>query len=232
MKAFSILNYVFSIVGAALLAGAIYLYVDKQAFLEKAETVQGTVIEMIPKRSKESTTYSPVVSFKTKQGQTITYTSSTSSNPPSYSVGENVTMFYDPANPNDAEINGFFSLWLGVLILGFIGTVFFLIGSLGVLFRWKKNKKTQNLRETGRPVSTKFTQVQLNTGYAVNGRNPFQILSQWQDPHTNELYVFKSDNIWFDPTEYVNVDAIRVLIDPQNPKDYVMDISFLPKLKN
>lgn len=232
MKAFSVFNYVFSLIGAGLLAGAIYLYVDKQAFLEKAETTQGTVIEMIPKRSKDSTTYSPVVSFTTKSGQTITYTSSTSSNPPSYDVGEKVEIFYDPANPNDAEINGFFSLWLGVLILGFIGTVFFLIGSLGVLLRYLKNKKAQNIRQTGKPISAKFTQVQLNTSQTLNGRNPFQILSQWQDPKTDELYVFKSDSIWFDPTDFVKTDTIRVFIDPENPKDYVMDISFLPKLKN
>jgi len=232
MKAFSIFNYVFSIIGACLLAGAIYLYIDKQAFLEKAETAQGTVIEMIPKRSKDSTTYSPVVSFTTKSGQQITYTSSTSSNPPSYDVGENVQIFYDPANPNDAEINGFFSLWLGVIILGFIGIVFFLIGSLGVLFRYLKNKKAQNLRETGKPISAKFTQVQLNTNQTLNGRNPFQILSQWQDPKTDELYVFKSESIWFDPTEFVKTDTVRVFIDPENPKDYVMDISFLPVLKN
>ena len=232
MKAFSIFNYVFSIIGACLLAGAIYLYIDKQAFLEKAETAQGTVIEMIPKRSKDSTTYSPVVSFTTKSGQQINYTSSTSSNPPSYDVGENVQIFYDPANPNDAEINGFFSLWLGVIILGFIGIVFFLIGSLGVLFRYLKNKKAQNLRETGKPISAKFTQVQLNTNQTLNGRNPFQILSQWQDPKTDELYVFKSESIWFDPTEFVKTDTVRVFIDPENPKDYVMDISFLPVLKN
>ncbi|MBZ4033667.1 DUF3592 domain-containing protein [Flavobacterium sp. 17A] len=232
MKAFSIFNYVFAIIGAGLMAGAIYLYVDKQAFLEKAETVQGTVVEMIPKRSKESTTYSPVVSFKTKTGQTITYTSSTSSNPPSYNVGESVTIFYDPADPNDAEINGFFSLWLGVLILGFIGTVFFLIGFLGILFRWLKNKKAQNLRETGKPIAAKFTQVQLNTNQSLNGRNPFQILSQWQDPQTNELYVFKSESIWYDPTEFINTETVRVFIDPQNPKNYVMDTSFLPVLKN
>ncbi|WJS94153.1 DUF3592 domain-containing protein [Flavobacterium johnsoniae] len=232
MKAFSIFNYVFSIIGACLLAGAIYLYIDKQAFLEKAETTQGTVIEMIPKRSKDSTTYSPVVSFTTKSGQEIAYTSSTSSNPPSYNVGENVQIFYDPANPNKAEINGFFSLWLGVIILGFIGIVFFLIGSLGVLFRYLKNKKAQNLRETGKPISAKFTQVQLNTNQTLNGRNPFQILSQWQDPKTDELYVFKSESIWFDPTEFVKTDTVRVFIDPENPKDYVMDISFLPVLKN
>lgn len=205
---------------------------DKKAFLEKAETVQGTVIEMIAKRSDDSTTYSPVVSFKTKTGQDITFTSSVSSSPPSYSVNETVEVLYDPSDPSDANINGFTSLWLSVLILGILGAVFFLIGSLAFLFGYLNNKKSQSLRETGKSVSAKFTQVELNTGYTVNGRNPFQIYSQWQNPKTNELYVFKSDNIWFDPTEFIKTDTVRVFIDPENPAKYSMDTSFLPNLKN
>src|SRR6218665_1718264 len=232
MKGFSIFKIVFLIVGAGLLAGAVYSYADKKAFLEKAESAQGTVIEMIARRSDNSTTYCPVVRFKAKTGQEITFTSSVSSNPPSYSVDETVEILYDPADPKEANINGFASLWLVPLILGILGTIFFLIGALSYLFGYLKNKRKQNLRETGKQVSAKFTQVQLNTSYTSNGRNPFQIYSQWQDPKTNELYVFKSDNIWFDPTEFVKTDTMRVFIDPENPKKYVMDLSFLPTLKN
>lgn len=232
MKVLSVIKYLFSAIGVALLAGAFYLYQSKQEFLEKADRVQGTVVELIAKRSDKSTTYAPVVVFKTKKGQEIKYFSSVSSNPPSYSEGENVEMLYDPQNPHDASINGFFSLWLGPLILSILGAIFFIIGSVIIVIAWLQDKKTENLRETGKPISTKFTQVQLNTGYAVNGRNPFQICSQWQDPHTKDLYVFKSDNIWFDPTDFLNIEEIRVLIDPQDPKKYIMDTSFLPVLKN
>ncbi|AWK06744.1 DUF3592 domain-containing protein [Flavobacterium crocinum] len=232
MKGFSIFKLVFSIVGAGLLAGAVYSYSSKKAFLEKAEKAQGTVIEMIARRSDNSTTYCPVVNFKTKAGQEITFTSSVSSNPPSYSVDETVEVLYDPAEPKEASINGFATLWLVPLILGILGTIFFLIGSLAFLFGYLKNKKKQNLRETGKPVSAKFTGVELNTGYSSNGRHPFQIYSQWQDPKNNELYVFKSDNIWFDPTDFIKTDAMRVFIDPENPSKYTMDLSFLPTLKN
>ena len=232
MKGFFIFKLVFSMVGAGLLAGAVYFYFDKKIFLEKAESTQGTVIEMIARRSDNSTTYCPVVSFKTKLGQEITFTSSISSNPPSYTVNEKVKILYDPADPKEAVINGFASLWLVPLILSTIGTIFFLIGSLSFLFGYLKKRKAQNLRDTGKSVTAKFTQVQLNTSYTSNGRHPYQILSQWQDPKTNDLYVFKSDYIWFDPTEFVKTDTVRVFIDPENPSKYTVDKTNLPALKN
>ncbi|WP_206733612.1 DUF3592 domain-containing protein [Flavobacterium sp. YO12] len=200
--------------------------------MKKAETVQGTVVELISKRSDNSTTYAPVVSFTTKAGNKIEFTSSVSSNPPSYSEGESVEVLYDPAEPKDASINGFASLWIGPLIFGILGTVFFLIGFGIILFGILKQRKTQYLRDNGKRIETKFVQVHLNYGMAVNGRNPFQISSQWLNPQTNEMYVFESDNIWFDPTEFIKSDIIKVMIDPSNPKKYYMDISFLPTVRS
>ena len=231
MKTLSIIKYVFLTVGAAVLAGAFYLYQDKQEFLKRAHTVQGTVVDLIPKRSDNSTTYAPVVSFKTKKGEEITYTSSVSSNPPSYNEGETVEILYDPSDPKDASINGFASLWLGPLILGIFGTVFFLIGFFIILFHKLKQKKKVYLLSNGKRISTKFDHIELSN-YKVNGRSPFLIYSQWLNTNTNELHLFKSDDIWFDPTDFIGTEPIKVMIDPVNPKKYYMDISFLPKVNS
>jgi hypothetical protein len=64
----------------------------------------------------------------------------------------------------------------------------------------------------------------------VNGRSPYHIISQSPDPASNTVRVFESENIWFDPSEYIKEETIDVLVDPNNPRKYVMDISFLPKL--
>ena len=110
-----------------------------------------------------------------------------------------------------------------------MGSIFFLIGFLIILFGHLKRKKIRYLRERGCPVKTKFQSVAINTSIEVNGRNPFQIYAQWQDPITSKLHVFKSDNIWFDPTNYIKTDEITVLIERNNPKKYYVDTSFLPK---
>ena len=44
------------------------------------------------------------------------------------------------------------------------------------------------------------------------------------------MHVFESDNVWFDPTSYVKGRKITVFIENDNPKKYLVDLSFLPKL--
>lgn len=226
----SIIFYVFAVIGSLLLAAALYLYQDKQAFFKKAEVVQGTVTELLRSRSDKSIMYRPVVEFETKSGKKAEFTSSVASNPASYNVGEKVEVLYDPVNPAKADINGFSALYLGPLILGIIGTVFILISFISILFRHLKQKKTKYLLDNGKRIVTKFENVQLNSDIKVNNRNPFLICSRWLNPNTNELHIFKSEDIWFDPTEFIKTEEIKVIIDPNDPKKYLMDTSFLPNL--
>jgi len=72
----------------------------------------------------------------------------------------------------------------------------------------------------------------LNGSVSMNGRSPYRITAQWQDPATSRVYVFVSHDLWFNPSKYVTGKNIRVYIAPGNPKRYYMDVSFLPKLAN
>jgi len=73
------------------------------------------------------------VRFKTADGKSIEFQSTTQSNPPAYYAGQNVTVLYDPGKPNSAAISGLFSIWGVSLILGIIGTVFTGVGLALVL---------------------------------------------------------------------------------------------------
>ena len=224
------IKYIFLIIGTLLLVGAYYLYKNTAEFIESATTAEGIVVEMIKERSDNSYMYKPRVEFKTETGKVVEFMSSTSSNPPSYSVGEKVEVLYKASKPEKARINGTATLWLGAIIVGGIGSVFFLIGFGMYYFQKNKENKIQTLKETGTRIITEFQSVSLNTTYKVNGRSPYVIYSQWKNPTTNEIHVFKSDNIWFDPTEYIKTDQITVLIARNNPKKYYTDLSFLPKI--
>jgi hypothetical protein len=61
------------------------------------------------------------------------------------------------------------------------------------------------------------------------GTNPFCIVAQWHDVRSNEIFVFRSASLWFDPTSFVQGRTIPVYMDPGNPSYYVVDLSFLPK---
>lgn len=232
MKVVSIIKYLFFVIGLALLAGAGYLYQSKQTFLSQATQTEGVVVDLSLSRSDNSDVYYPVVTFQTQSGESVQFKASVGSNPPSYEEGEKVEVLYDPAAPKEAEINSFSSLYLAPLILGILGSVFFLIGFSIILYGYLKQKKAQYLLSNGMPLQTKIEQIAINTSIDINGRNPYQIISQWLEPSSQELYIFKSDNIWFDPSDYITSEMITVLIEVGNPKKYHMDISFLPKRKN
>lgn len=204
--------------------------IDPPVFPAPMAGAQGSVVDLEPSQSSDSTTYRAVVRFVDAKGAEIEFSSSTSSNPPAHEIGESVEVFYDPAAPRDAKINGFFDLWGGAAILAGLGAVFFLIGTGIALAGTLKARRTAYLRVNGKPVEADFQGVERNTSLRVNGRHPFRVLAQWRNPSTSEVHVFHSDNLWFDPSEYVEGRKIRVLIDKDDPRKYHVDLSFLPKL--
>lgn len=230
MKSLIFIKYLFAIIGFCMTVGSFFLYQNTQTFLDNAIRIEGVVIDLVRSRSSDSTTYAPMVRFKTSQGTTIEFTSTTSSNPPAYSRGEQVEVLYEAIQPHSAKIDSFFSIWGGAVIVGGIGIVFFMVGFGMVLSGLRKAKNKEYLLQRGVRINTQFQSVSRNTHMRVNGRNAYLITSQWQDPTTSKIHVFESDNIWFDPEEHINSETILVYIEPKDPKKYYMDISFLPQL--
>jgi hypothetical protein len=73
---------------------------------QQALEVPGTVISLSESCDDDGCTYRPNVRFTTQSGQTEIYNSSFGSSPPAYKVGETVTIFYRPDNPQKATIKG------------------------------------------------------------------------------------------------------------------------------
>ena len=230
MRTYNLLKIIFSLLGAAVLVGAFFSYQNTTTFLDEALEVPGTVTDLIYSRSSDSSSYYPVVEFQDVSGQLIEFQSSSGSNPASYSVGESVSVLYRAGEPQSARINGFFSLWGLSLILGILGGVFFLVGALMILVPLLRQGRGAKLRESGQLVVARVQGVEQNTGLVMNGQSPFRIVTQWQNPITASVHVFRSDNIWFDPTDHIPGEAINVYIRPDNPKRYWVDTSFLPQM--
>jgi len=230
MKTIAIIKYAFTIIGIGMLVGATFLYRSTDLFLTEAIKTEGTVVELVRSQSSDSTTYRPVVQFNSQNDQAVEFVSSTGSNPPSYSKGDKIEVLYHSKDPQNAKINDFFSLWGGPVIFGGMGGVFFLVGVGIILVGALKDRKDEYLKKNGMTIETEYQRVELNTALSVNGKHPFRVLTQWQNPLTSELHVFTSNNIWFDPTGYIKTETIKVFIEKGNPKKYYVDLSFLPKL--
>lgn len=219
--------FVFGGIGILMLLASAVLIYTKVGVLSSSVKTTGTVIDNRLYTGRKSRTYTPVVTFRTNDGQTITFEGSISSNPPSFDLQEQVTVYYSPKDPQKAEIGTFFQLWFLPLIFGFMGTIFTSIGAGFGIATYLHRKKIEWLTTNGQRIKAHFQSVQIDR--SQRSRRPFRIYCQWQDTLSNKLYVFQSDAIWFDPSPYIT-EQIDVLIDPQNPKKYWVDTSSLPKL--
>lgn len=87
-------------------------------FVNNAMEGEGRVVSLVRSHSKNGYVFSPVVEFRTAEGTSIEFTSSTGSSPPPYDVGENVTVYYDPKDPHAAILSDWFSVWGLSMIIG------------------------------------------------------------------------------------------------------------------
>jgi len=77
----------------------------KQSSMEQEGTqAPGEVISLTTSCDDDGCAYAPIVSFKTRDGITVTFESIYSSNPPAYDIGEKVTVIYLPDMPEKAGI--------------------------------------------------------------------------------------------------------------------------------
>jgi len=132
----AILRLVFGAVGLVLCAVAWLLHHNTASFIASASRTQGEVMRLLyveSSKRNESGTWKPLVRFKAPSGEIVEFAPSSSSSPPAYEVGETVDVFFDPNDPQDAMLDGFFSLWGGAAITGGLGLVFLLV-TAGLLF--------------------------------------------------------------------------------------------------
>ncbi len=219
------IGWLLLVVGIGLLGGAAYVASRTAAFLRSAEQVEGTVVALVG-----SDTYAPRVEYRLPSGETRTFTSGVRTSPPAYDVGERVTVSYDPQRPGAVRLHGTFSLWGFPIFLGGFGLVLGGAGGVMLAVRAARRRREAALRLHGRRVQARFQAVERNASLTVNGVHPWRIVCQWQDPTTGLLHVFKSRNLWFDPTSYVRAQELTVFVDPRNPRRYAVDVEFLPRL--
>src|SRR5262245_30306993 len=130
-----IVGYVCLPIGLLVLAGTVWMAIDTRAWLARSVEAEGSVVEMIRvvDRDTYSSMFAPLVRFRTADGKSIEFQSTTQTNPPAYYAGQAVTVRYDPARPNSAAIAGLFSIWGATMILAVLGVMFTGFGILATM---------------------------------------------------------------------------------------------------
>ncbi len=226
-KTINIAVCMLALVGINLLYWAGVWYFQIQDFVRQSTLTRGVVVDVV--RSNSGDTYAPVVEFVSRDGVTREFVSGVSSDPPRYAVSDKVEVLYLESAPHTARIKSFSSLWGGLLMMSGMGGILFLIPAGMLAVQLVKHYRDEHVKAHGVPITTMYKEVIMNMRVEVGGRNPYQVITQWQDPATAEVYVFRSQYLWFDPSDYMVQKTITVMIERNNPKRYVVDLSFLPK---
>jgi hypothetical protein len=130
--------WTFVIVGSTFLLGAAILYLETIPFLVKSKSVQGTIIELVPKPNDSSERYFLKVAFReetTKRRYELI--SSRGFSLTDYNEDERIKVYYDPENPENAKIGDFIYFFVGPTLLFILGAHFFLCGFLAIRMRRK-----------------------------------------------------------------------------------------------
>ncbi|MBN2834517.1 MAG: DUF3592 domain-containing protein [Candidatus Delongbacteria bacterium] len=234
MKSFSIFGTIFGLIGIIMLILCVYFIFDTKEFIKISKITKGTIVDFYESESKDSDgyvtiSYFPIVEYFDDNGDLYDYKSS--SNTTDLTTGRIVDVRYNPADPRDARIASDFSdMWAGSLVTGIIGVVFTFLGTLFYFIGTSEKRRAKKALSYTKIIEARISGVELNTSIRVNGAHPFRLLAEWKDDRTNEIYEFKSSNLWFNPEPYIDREFVTIKADPHNiKKKNWMDISFLPK---
>tara|TARA_B100001093_G_scaffold507416_1_gene567958 strand:+ start:502 stop:969 length:468 start_codon:yes stop_codon:yes gene_type:complete len=128
-RGFTIIGILIILMSIPVIALGIWRFNVTTDFLSNSIDTTATVIELIEKISSEgSSTYSPRIEFIDVNGTKQTVTSSSSSYPPAYSVGEVTEIKFKKDNPVDFRFNNIFDLWFGVILSSIIALSQIIVG--------------------------------------------------------------------------------------------------------
>jgi hypothetical protein len=115
----SCLFLLLNLIWMAMLGAAWYYGQTSWSLRRDGSPVVGVVVglEESPASDRSGVTYSPIIRYEV-EGRMHTFTSSNSTNPPAYQIGERVALLYDSADPSRARIDSWWELWLMPVMLG------------------------------------------------------------------------------------------------------------------
>lgn len=135
------------VTGILSLVGALISAHSTQQFLRTSLTAQAKIVALKPVRvgRRNSIAYAPVFRFDVPGTHFATVVSNTSSNPPSFKVGEVVTVLYQQGHPEKAVIDSFGQLWAVDLAFGVFGAISIGMGLL--IFVGRRMSQRQNFAQ-------------------------------------------------------------------------------------
>lgn len=123
------------------------------------------------------------------------------------------------------------SIYIGNIIPFIFGVISASIGFTPAIIFFRKKWIKHKVIKMNVVIETEFFDI-THAQYNISGFTPLIVRSQWFDIENNLIYQFKSSPLSVDPSKYLSKALkIPVFINPNNPKEYYMDLAAIPDLK-
>lgn len=177
--------------------------------------------------SRRSTGYKPNIVYIVDDERFILDTKITYSER-KYPTGHHFEILYKETDPSSATLSSFSELWIIPIFSFIMFFIFFSIPMVMTIIPFMRKRKIAYLKRNGKKLKATIGSIKINPTEWENDNFPFQIHAHYTPKGRKRAKVYKSDNIWFDPTSHIDGDEITVYVDSNNPKNYWVDTSFLP----
>lgn len=214
------LYIVFLLIGIIITSIGLYTSVKTLDSSNKVDTI-GTITSIVRTSSDTPNVY------VTYDVDGRSYTSVINGYSSSFYEGKKIDIYYMKNDPNTI---GSKKLELLLLLILFMGLIFLLIGGINIFKVISNKKKKDRLIKTGTKIEATYVETTTNFHVNVLGRNPSNIICEYDDPVSNNTYKFKSEKLWYDPSLYISdceIETFTVYVNKDNMKDYYVDIEEL-----
>lgn len=197
------------------------IYARAASYKNVVDTV-GTITAIVSDRDSNRVYVSYNVDGKEYESILNAYSSS-------FYEGKEIKIYYDKTSPKRIGMKSIDTVT--TLIFPGIGLIILGIVVAKISREIKRKNKKKNLKKYGELIYADYYETELKSNYQVNGRSPYNIICQWNNPADNKKYIFKSENIWINPEPIIeekNITQFPVYIS-KNRKKYVVDIESITK---
>ena len=122
---------------------------------------------------------------------------------------------------------------LFLFVFSGIGAVFLVLGVVFLILMFCRRSLQSQIFTEGHYIMAQVTSVMPNYNVRVNGRTPYIAECSYTDPDTGVLHLFRSRNIYFDPTSILMDAQVAVYLRPHDYRHYYMDVdAILPQTEH
>lgn len=219
---FILFGLIFFAVGLGIFIGGIVFLNSSKKFMARAEAVQAEITDIRVSYDSDGDAHHSV--YVKYQYNGTEYNTGLSEYSSSMYIGKNLTLYVDPRNPYSARSKGMSYVAAGIMMT--MGGVFMAVG-LPFMFTglWKKLKRNK-LLQNGTCVYATIIGSDIDRTFSVNGRHPFYVDCEYQNPYDGMKYLYRSGHIWDDPYQYTG-SQVPVYVDRNKPQKYYVAVEAL-----